>query len=70
MLYTNAANYILAGAMWCVPDAKTAEDGTMTGETSASADEVQSSHSHSASTANKVVFSKTCFATPPTGQCA
>ena len=31
----------------------------MTGETSASADEVQSSHSHGASTASKVMFSKT-----------
>jgi len=68
MLYMNAGNHILAGAMWCGTDAKTAEDGMMTGVTSARAEEGQ--NSHSAPTANKVVLSKTCVATSPTGQCA
>jgi len=65
-----AGDHVLAGAIWSGTDAKTAEDRTMTGVTAASADEVQNSHSHSASTANKVVFSKTIVATPPAGQCA
>lgn len=64
-----AGNHVLAGAMWSGTDAKTAEDRIKTGVTSTSAVQVQNSHSHSASTANKV-FSKTCFAPPPTVQCA
>ena len=50
-----AGDHVLAGAMWSGTDAKTAEDRTMTGATSANADEVQ--NSHSATTANNWWFS-------------